>query len=156
MTYVLDTSSFRVCGHYFPSRFPTFWEQFNNLVQSGDIISVREVRNELDHQANRQHLRDWVDENRDIFLLPEAEETEFIPQIFAIRHFQQLIGVQQQLRGSPVADPFVIASAHTRGGIVVTEESYRPNAAKIPNVCNHFGIDCVSIERMMEIEDWEF
>jgi hypothetical protein len=156
MTYILDTSTFIICGHYFPSRFPTFWQEFNGLVQAGRIISVREVRNELDHEANRKHLRNWVDGNREIFLLPEPDETRFVARIFDVTHFQQLIGEKQRLKGRPVADPFVIASAHVRSGIVVTEESLKPNAAKIPNVCEHFGIDCISIEEMMELEGWEF
>ena len=156
MTYVLDTSSFVVCGHYFPSRFPTFWQQFNSLSQSGRIVSVREVKNELDHDANRQHLRDWVDANRTIFFVPGPAETQFVAQIFSVQHFQQLIGAKQRLRGRPVADPFVIASAHSRNATVVTEESLKPNAARIPNVCQHFGIACMSIEQMMEMEGWEF
>jgi len=156
MTYVLDTSSFRICGHYFPSRFPTFWHSFDELVNQGRIISVREVRNELDHVANREHLRDWVNNNRGIFLLPEPDETVFVARIFSVPHFQQLIGEKQRLIGRPVADPFVIASAQARGGTVVTEESLKPNAAKIPNVCDHFGIDCISIEQLMENEGWEF
>jgi len=156
MIYVLDSSSFRVCGHYFPSRFPTFWDEFNALVQDGGIISVREVRKELDHIAHRQHLRDWIDRNKAIFLLAGPQETQFVAQIFAVQHFQQLIGARQRLAGSPVADPFIIASAHVRDACVVTEESFKPNAARIPNVCDHFGIDCISIEEMMERENWSF
>jgi hypothetical protein len=156
VTYVLDSSSFIVCGHYFPSRFPTFWVEFNALVQGGGIVSVREVRNELDHKANRQHLRDWIEENKAIFLVPTPQETRFVAQIFAVQHFQQLIAQKQRLTGWPVADPFVIACAHVGRACVVTEESFKPNAARIPNVCNHFGIDCISIEGMMERENWSF
>jgi hypothetical protein len=156
MTYVMDTSSFSVCGNYFPTRFPTFWQSFDALVQAGGIISVREVRNELDNQSRWQHLHNWVNANRGIFLLPEPPETAFVARIFAVPHFQQLIGTTQRLTGRPVADPFVIASAHHRDAVVVTEESNRPNAARIPNVCSHFGIECISIEVLMEREGWEF
>ena len=31
-----------------------------------------------------------------------------------------------------------------------------PNAAKIPNVCDHFGIPCVNLEGFMAKEKWEF
>ena len=156
MIYVLDSSSFRVCGHYFPSRFPTFWDEFNALIRDGGIISVREVRKELDHIVHRQHLREWVDGNKSIFLLPDQQETQFVAEIFAVQHFQQLIGSRQRLAGGPAADPFVIASARIRNACVVTEESLKPHAAKIPNVCDHFGIDCISIEKMMERENWSF
>jgi hypothetical protein len=156
MTYVLDTNSFSACGHYFPSRFPSFWQSFNQLVRQGDIISVREVRNELESQSRWQHILDWVQANRAIFLLPDPQETQFVAQIFAVPHFRQLIGHKQRLAGRPVADPFVIASAHHRAAVVVTEESHRPNAARIPNVCDHFGIECISLELLMEREGWTF
>lgn len=156
MIYVLDSSSFRVCGHYFPSRFRTFWDEFNALVGDGGIVSVREVRKELDHIARRQHLRDWVDRNKSIFLPPGQQETQFVAQIFAVQHFQQLIRSRQRLAGGPAADPFVIACARVRDACVVTEEAFKPNAARIPNVCNHFGIDCISMEGMMERENWSF
>jgi hypothetical protein len=156
MTYIIDTSSLIVCGHYFPSRFPTFWEQFDELIESGDLLSVREVRNELDNQASKPHLRKWIDSRRHIFLIPSPEETQFVAEIFSKPHFQQLISQKQRLVGKPVADPFVIAAARCRNGTVVTEEKNKPNAARIPNVCNHFGVDCISIEDLMETENWEF
>ena len=156
MMYVLDSSSLIVCGHYFPSRFPTFWLEFNALAQGGRIVSVREVRNELDNDATRQHLRDWIGQNKGMFPLPTPQETQFVARIFAVRHFQQLIGAKQRLKGQPVADPFVIACAHVRHGCVVTEESLKPNAARIPNVCDHFGVDCISLEELMEREKWSF
>jgi len=51
-----------------------------------------------------------------------------------------LVTETQRLKGQPVADPFVIASAKVRGGAVVTEELKREHAAKIPNVCQHFDV----------------
>ena len=52
----------------------------------------------------------------------------------------------------PVADPFVIALAKVRDGCVVTEETMRPNAAKVPNVCEHFGIEYTNVEGFMNKE----
>lgn len=156
MTYVFDTNSFRVIGNYFPARFPSFWNTFNDFVNTGNVVSVREVLRELDHQVRHQHLRDWIDHNKRIFLLPTPEETEFVSGIFAIEHFQALVSNKQRLKSTPVADPFIIASAGVHGYYVVTEESLKPNAAKIPNVCAHFGIDCCNLETLMEREDWEF
>ena len=30
------------------------------------------------------------------------------------------------------------------------------NAVKIPNVCEHFGVDCTNLEEFMEREKWRF
>ena len=58
--------------------------------------------------------------------------------------------------GKPVADPFVIARAKISGACVVTQEKKTDNAAKIPNVCDHFGIRCINLEGFMEKESWKF
>jgi hypothetical protein len=55
-----------------------------------------------------------------------------------------------------VADPFVIAAAAIRGGTVVTQEHLKPNAAKIPNVCDHFGIPWTDVEGFMVHQSWNF
>lgn len=156
MLYVFDTNSIRVLGNYYPERFPTFWKRFNEAVQRGDVVSVREVLNELEKQAVAPWLLQWVQANRGSFLLPVPAETEFISQIFRVPHFLTLIGEMQRLRGYPVADPFVVACAKVRSGCVVTEESSRPNAAKIPNVCDHFGVRCTNVEGFLREIGWEF
>ena len=63
-----------------------------------------------------------------------------------MRHFQQLIDKRKILSGGYVADPFVVAKAMVQNRIVLTREKFKENAAKIPNVCKHFGAPCVDIE----------
>jgi hypothetical protein len=76
--------------------------------------------------------------------------------IYAVRHFQQNIEQQKILKGGKNADAFVIAKAGVERGTVVTMEVLKPNAAKIPNICEHFSIPCLSLEKFMEEEDWQF
>src|SRR5688572_17655577 len=132
MIYTFDTSSMQVLGNYYPDRFPTFWERFEEVVSQGNVISVREVRTELDGKARDEWYIEWIKKHGDIFLPATAVEGQFVAEIFAIPHFQTLVGQRQQMAGKPVADPFIIASAKCRGGTVVTEEGLKPNAAKIP------------------------
>lgn len=35
-------------------------------------------------------------------------------------------------------------------------ELLKPNAAKIPNICDHFKIPCMTLEQFMEAEGWVF
>jgi hypothetical protein len=35
-------------------------------------------------------------------------------------------------------------------------ELLKPNAAKIPNICKHFKIPCMTLEEFMEAEGWQF
>ena len=141
---------------YYPDQFPTFWEKFNKAVTVGKIISVREVDRELKSYARHPHLSDWVKDHSNIFLFPNAAEMRFVSQIFSVPHFQTLVRGKNRLIGRPCADPFIIAKAQFINGCVVTEESHKPNAAGIPNVCEHFGVDCTNLQGFMEREGWTF
>ncbi len=156
MLHVFDTSSLRVLSNYYPDRFRTFWQRFDEAVAKGMVVSVREVHNEIENQITKEWFRDWVKSHRAMFLTPGANETSFVAKIFSVIHFQALVGETQRLKGQPVADPFVIACAHVQQGTVVTEEVKKPNAAKIPNICEHFGVRCTNVEGFLSDHGWEF
>lgn len=127
-----------------------------------DIILVRESYNEIikiniDNEIKepKDRLTQWASENKGLFSIPSIEELQFVNEIFAIAHFQQLIE-KKILSGRPVADPFVIAKAKFEDAIVVTEEVYKENASKIPNVCEHFDVECINLEDFMQKENWQF
>lgn len=153
--YVFDTSSLSIFNAYPPKSMPSVWEKLDAYVEAGKIISVREVYRELQSRAIKPHLQKWIEANKSIFYLPSREETKFVNTIFEVPHFQALISEKQRLVGNPVADPFVIAAGKIRSVCVVTEEEKKPHAAKIPNVCDHFKIECRNLEKFMEIEKWE-
>lgn len=156
MTYVMDTGPLIIMlGSYYEDRFPTLWQHFDDMRKAGTLVSVREVFFELEGRTDR--ISNWVKDNKSFFESPSADEMQLVADIFKVRHFQSLIKEQAQLQGKPTADPFVIAKAGCiDGGCVVTEEKRRPNAAKIPNVCDHFDIDHMSLEEFMEKENWTF
>ena len=81
---------------------------------------------------------------------------QFVGEIFSVPHFHALVKEKSLLDGHPCADPFVIARAKVIDGCVVAEERQKPNAAKIPNVCEHFGIDCTNLQGFMQREGWTF
>jgi Domain of unknown function (DUF4411) len=154
--FVFDTSAFSQLRSYFPNQFPSFWKQIDSLVDAGGITSVRDVRKEFDRRPQSEWLEAWLKKHSTIFQVPGPDETAFVAEIFKVKHFQALVGQQQRLRGEPVADPFLIAAAKVRGGCVVTQETKRPNAAKIPNVCEHFGVACTSFEGFMAQNAWSY
>lgn len=160
MIYVFDSDTLiNLFRHYYADRFPSLWENFDALVLEHRIISVREVKNELVGYSDR--LSVWVKDHGEIFLTPTVDELAFVTEIFKVPHFQMLIRKKEQLQGKPVADPFVIAKAQAlegtlEGGCVVTQEVKKPNAARIPNICGHFGILCLNLEAFMANEKWRF
>ncbi len=156
MSYVFDngplSSLFR---NYYPKTFKSLWEYFHRLVDSGSIVSTREVLREIE-DGPLENLREWAGNNHHLFSTPTAAEGTFILKIYAVPHFQQNIEQQKILKGGRMADPFVIAKAAVEGRAVVTTEKFKPNGTKVPNICKHFGVSCLSLEEFMEQEGWEF
>lgn len=157
MKYVFDSDIFiNMFKYYYPQRFPSFWERFDKYIEDGLICSVREVKNEIIN--NDDDLAKWVKNNSSIFHSPKKAELLFITEIFKVKngHFQQVISKKSQYKAGPVADPFVVAKAKVESLCVVTAEKYKPNSAKIPNICEYFNIECTDLEGFLEKEGWIF
>lgn len=157
MIYVFDTSSLsELCLHFYESRFPSLWEKVRQLCDSGRLISVREAYTEI-RRVSRPALSSWACVSRSLFQEPTGEELEMIGEIFKVEHFRQVVSKRAMYEGRPVADPFVVAkAAPIIGGTVVTQEVYKNNAARIPNICEHFGVRCINLEGLMTSEEWVF
>lgn len=156
MSYVFDNGPLSALfRNYYRSRFPSLWQRFDQLVDAGRLVSTREVFREIE-DSSIESLLAWAKDNRELFATPTAEEGAFVAKIYAVPHFQQNIEQKKLLRGGKVADAFVIARAACESRTVVTTELMRPNAVKIPNICRHFGVKCLSLADFMEAEGWTF
>lgn len=154
--YVFDTSPLSVLfKNYYRRRFPTLWAQFDALVADGHVVSTREVLREV-HDGAVESLRLWCAGQQGLFPAPTAHEGGMVARIYAVAHFQQNIEQQKLLKGGRNADPFVIARAMAENRSVVTMELFKPNSAKIPNICQHFTVPCLTLEDFMEQERWQF
>ena len=156
MTYVFDTSPLsQLFGAYYRSRFPTLWEQFDELVRQRRVISTREVGREIDNGPIK-NLIEWKRQHPQLFPPPTAAEGNFVRRIFEVTHFQDNIGKKKMLRGGTNADPFVVARAGVLQGTAVTMEKTVPGGAKIGNMCARFSVPCMSLEEFMVAEGWRF
>ena len=153
--YVFDTSPLSVMlKHYYQSRFPSLWINFERLINLGKVISVSEVFHELENGPLSGNQ--WVNANKFIFTIATESEAHFVRNIFAT---EQFIGQWKEKNiegGNPFADPFVVAKAAVSGGVVVTLETKKPNSASIPNICEHFGVPCINLEGFMNRVCWTF
>jgi len=155
--YVFDTNSLSVLfDNFYLDRFPSLWEKFDQLILVGGIVSVREVYNEITRRERDTRLIEWAKNQRELFVQPTVKEMQFVGQIFAVPHFRALIRKKEMLVGTPVADPFLIAKAKVDSRLLVIQEILKPNAAKIPNVCENFGVPYTNLEGFMEREGWQF
>jgi len=157
MRYVFDTNTLSsIFKFYYFDNFPSFWNKFDPMVNSKKIVSVREVRRELKERNLWDSIKTWANQYSGFFADPTNNELEFITQIYNVKHFQQNISQRNLYKGKPVADPFIVAKAKIDNAIVVTEEEFRENAVKIPNICKHFEIECVDLEGFLIKENWRF
>jgi hypothetical protein len=156
MSYVFDNSPLSALfRNYYRSTFRGLWERFDRLVAGGRIVSTREALREIE-DGGPDSLLEWAAQHHDLFTTPTAAEGEFVARIYRVAHFQLNIEQQKLLKGGKNADPFVVAKAAVENRTVVTMETLRPNAARIPNICEHFGIRCLSLEEFMQEEGWTF
>ena len=63
---------------------------------------------------------------------------------------------KKRLKGGAFADPFIIAKAKINNAIIVTQEKYKENSAKIPNICKEFNIKYVDLEGFLNLEKLQF
>lgn len=153
--YVIDTSVISALHrNYYRNRFVTLWERFDAMVADGKFTSTREALRELEDRGGDSF--DWAQNNAGLFTTPDAKEGAFVAGIYAVEHFQANIEKQKILRGGRNADPFLIARAASVGATVLSMEQFKPNAAKIPNICEHFNVPCLDLRGFMEKEDWVF
>jgi Domain of unknown function (DUF4411) len=154
---VFDTSSLsNVLKHYYRSSFPSFWDRFDGALRSKGVVSVREAKGELERHFDKASISQLVAHNPNFFEDPSVEEMAFIREIYGIPHFRQNLDRKKLLQGGYFADPFIIAKAKVKEAVVVTEEEYRNNGVKIPNICERFDVQSVNLEGFLTAEDWKF
>ncbi len=154
--YVLDTNVISsLHKNYYRNRFVSLWKEFDQLVADGAVTSTREAYHEL-HDGIPGADTEWAKANATLFATPNATEAAFVATIYSVAHFQANIERQKLIRGGRNADAFIVARAFAVGGTVVTMERLKPNAVKIPNICDHFGIPFLDLEGFMEKEGWVF
>lgn len=154
--YVFDNSPLSsLFRNYYPDLFPTLWTNFHRLVRDGSITSTREAHREIKISKDAS-LVAWADANKAIFTVPTAKEALQVMEIFKVAHFQQNIENQKILNGGLNADPFVVAKAASERKTVVTMELFKPNGTKIPNICQHFNVKCLTLQEFMLEQGWRF
>lgn len=154
--YVLDTNVISsLHKNYYRKRFVSLWQEFDQLVAGGMVTSTREAYHEL-HDGVAGGDTEWAKANAKLFATPDPKEAAFVAKIYSVAHFQANIEKQKMIRGGRNADAFIVARAYAIGGTVVTMERLKPNAVKIPNICDYFKIPFLDLEGFMEKEGWVF
>ncbi len=153
MIYVVDTCVFRnIFYHVYRSVIPEIWDSLEDMLSSGEIISVKEAYKELELQfVKNGKVLNWLKKYKSSFHDATNNEAIIVSQIYENRNFQNGVKEKNIRNGIPVADAFLVAKAKILGGTVVTREEYSPNAAKIPNLCEAFNVEYIGDEEFQLI-----
>jgi hypothetical protein len=155
--YSIDTSSLMdwQARNYPTDVFVGLPTQVDALSASGRFLAAALVREEI-HAVGTADLIQWIDDRKDI-VVPTAD---VLIEAQAIQN--QFTGLRDPKAEFEEADPYVIALAKLRDGIVVTQEtpaSEKRNPKRthfIPDVCRELGIPCISLLGLMRREGWRF
>jgi len=150
--YIFDSGPFIGLKNYPPDVFYSLWSNLSQLIKDGDIISSSEVLREIEDYDDEIAI--WSKANKQIFIKPTIDEQILVQQILA-KH-PDLVKEEAILLGKPYADPFVIAQAKSHNCTLVHSEKFKPNAHKIPNVCQDFGVTEIGLFEFFRKEKWNF
>jgi len=156
MQYCLDTSVY-IQAHrtyYAFDLAPGFWVALEKLATDGVIISPIAVHTEL--VKGKDDLSTWAkSQNSKLFIDPDNNVNLALSQIanFTNSRYADAHWIRDFLSG---ADPWVIAQAKAHNLTVVTMEGHKTTEEmdkssklirgkiKIPNMCDHFGVKCIT------------
>lgn len=162
--YCVDSDALITSHRYYRDTiFKGFWARMDVLISEGRLITVEDVVAECQHPPE---VVAWLGERKDRIVRPYTIEiVDCLGRI--VSELPRFVNPEQTDPGSADQMLVALAMAHNSdlfkgaGGsaTVVTQEQAKGPGAKhlnIPNACAYYGITCVNMCAMMEIEGWVF
>lgn len=153
--YCIDTSALIDLPLHYPSKVfkDTVWRSMEVLIGTARLRAPREVRRELAKQEGDEVHR-WVGRHGNLIVGLPPRQQALLKEIM-----DQFPGWVDHETSLPVADPVVIALARSydpSATVLAHERAGGPGAMKIPNVCAHYNIACMTLPQMFVAEGWNF
>ena len=149
--YCADTSALIAAWdeRYPIGNFPPLWDRIEQLGTVKRLWIPEAVIDETEKRS--KDLNKWLKDRPDIVIGYETDVQQAARQVLA--SYPRLVGAKKVRYA---ADPFVIATAHSRGMFVLTEEYptnslSRPN---IPDVCKDMSVPCATLIDVIRSENW--
>lgn len=160
--YILDSNSFIAPfrNYYSMEHFPSYWNWLKDSFSTNpkNLILPKIVYDELTTKSDDE-LSEWVKSNLQPYVYDESHDTDMWLTFQKVLNFIQTSGyyikpgVDDWLKEGK-ADPQLVALAVAHKWKVVTfEESAgvlnkntpMKKEPKIPDICDHFGVECVNL-----------
>lgn len=161
--YVIDSCSLIELNRKYPiDIFPSVWQKIESLIDSGFLVSPKEVLKEI--EKGDDNLKEWAKKQTKLFKNLTARQIQIVQEILA--KYPRWLNEDSM---TPIADPFVIALAiemeqdpqttiieTIKKRIVVSEERMSGKKTKVPYVSHQYGIECIFLIDMFRNEGWVF
>jgi hypothetical protein len=161
--YVIDSCSLIELNRKYPiDIFPPVWQKIESLIESGFLVSPKEVLKEI--ERGDDHLKEWSKKQTKLFKDLTPRQIQIVQELLA--KYPKWLNEDSMV---PIADPFVIALAiemeadaqktlieTIKKRIVVSEERISGKKTKVPYVCQEYGIECIFLIEMFRKEGWVF
>lgn len=144
--YLMDTSVLnrrKPKDTYDEAAFPIHWKNFDNLVEQGIVVSIIEVKVELERKV--EIFEDWVNDHEDIFKPLDNNSVILMKKINS--KYSKLY--ESNNKKNSIADIPLVAFAKTHNLVLVTQESYnytdniKEENYSIPTLCELEGARCI-------------
>ncbi len=151
-THCIDTSAIIDIKRrqYPPDVFSSLSDNLDKLIMGGGLIAPKEVLKELGNIDDE--ILKWAKSHKKLFKDCDPTQLQFVQEI--MNKFPALVEINKT---TPAADPFIIALARMEGASVITSErnggAGRP---RIPDVCLHYGVECISVLDFFRAQGWKF
>lgn len=147
--YSLDSSAIlQISKMYpanqFPDLFNKVWEKIEKAIDGGVLIVIDKVYAELERKDDFAH--NWLKARKERAVV-KCDNSVILKASEIIKQFDKLIDPDSE---HEQADPYLIAHALLNNFVIVTAETrVQPpiqknrKKDKIPNVCDHYGVEYI-------------
>jgi len=159
MIYLIDTDAIiKLFNTYSPKFFQPVWDEIGFIISNKLFISTKTNYEELAIKDD-DCFKFFKNNFQVMFIETDSESQKIVKEI--LNQFPDLIEVGSEREES---DPFLIATAITKKGKIITEERLldkgavnnpqRKEKMRIPNVCNHYGVPWMRAIQFMNNDEW--
>jgi len=147
LKYLLDSNTYiQAKNQYYGMDFcPGYWDFLDAKFASGEVCSIEFIGREL--KEGNDALAEWTKSRPGHFIKHNDEETQAVYTEIVNFVITQDFGLAYRDAFLAKGDPWLIAKASTLGAVLVTHEatvSPATKKVKIPNICQKFGVRCIS------------
>lgn len=155
MTYIVDDDVLiQAKNFYYGFPFcPAFWDWLDRAHAQGTVYSVQRVLSDL--QGHQDGLAQWARARPGFFLPPDNDVLTSFARVSQWANAHPRYNQAAIAEFLSVADSYLVAHAHAKGYILVTQEVSAPLSTrkiKIPDACLAVGVQAMNTFEMLRAE----